>query len=59
MDGGIEILAMLLKKKICHLSFIQSRSSSITGKLLGPTAWVLKGATIDSSKVYLKYQGFT
>ncbi|MDQ0163767.1 hypothetical protein [Aeribacillus alveayuensis] len=29
------------------------------GKLLGPTAWVLKGATIDSSKVYLKYQGFT
>ncbi|WP_243386161.1 hypothetical protein [Bacillus kexueae] len=29
------------------------------GKLLGPTAWVLKGATIDSSKVVLKYQGFS
>lgn len=29
------------------------------GKLLGPTAWVLKGATIDSSKVFLKYQGFS
>lgn len=29
------------------------------GNFFGPTAWVLKGPTIDSSMVYLSYQGFT